>query len=60
MKPDRNDNHADFVTKARKGVVPLDITDADNAQVGEPFRGILAGHCRAIAIAAFVANGAKS
>lgn len=59
MHPDRNDNHAEAL-KARKGVVPLDISDADNAQVDPMIRDILRRHCRAGAIAAFVANEAKS
>ena len=59
MKPDRNDNHAEALM-SRRGVKPLDITmPAPNAQVDPLMADILAGHCRAIAAAAFVLTRAS-
>lgn len=57
MKPDHNDEHAE--ASPRKGIEPLDISDADNAQVEPLIREALNGHCRAVAVAAFVANEAS-
>ena len=60
MKPDREDEHSEAL-KSRKGVKPLDISDASmNAQVDPLMSAALNGHCRAVAVAAFVANQAKS
>jgi hypothetical protein len=57
MKPDRNDEHSEAL-KARRGVEKLVITD--NAQVDPLMADILAGYCKGVAVAAFVANeGAK-
>jgi hypothetical protein len=59
MKPDRDDNHAEAL-KSRKGVNPLDITMPEPSAKVEPiFNDIIGLHCRAVAVASFVANQAS-